>query len=290
MKINIWLNDFYVNYESQPTISQNMSLKHVKRLIKSGNHTYILRGEPGLHPHIFEILEALQGKDFILSTHGYNKDVLVQYRKNIPYIVLKWDGIYNDFLKGGIVALTSNIESIMSHFSTTETTMRIEYVISNKNINWLGYEAPLLRQWYGMYERMKRPYFVIFQQSEIFKKPDYTYVSVGPGLIQTLNNHSLLTQKTLNYLTANLDKRGYSCLALSNEMTFAPDGTARLCQSHLYSEILGSIETTDLEDIISYSETRRKEAESCPLRSKCWMAYHYKDNVDKSSQIFDVPK
>lgn len=286
MKINIWLNDFYVNHETPPQITTQISLKHFKRCIKSG-HKYILRGEPTLHPNIFEILNILEGRDYVLTTHGSKVDMLLKYKNTIPYIAFKWDGLKNDYFKGS-KAFTSNILKLAQHFQNKNTIMRLEYVISNKNIDWIKDEIGVLKKLtydYGM----KRPYFNIFQEGEIFNKSEFTYIPLSVNVIDKLNKNSLLTQKTLDYLSANSQGKEYQCIVPKDQMVLAPDGSFRLCQSYYHNEVLGSIEDSTLEEVIEKSKTRREEMERCVKRDRCWMAYTYKDNVAENKRLFNIP-
>jgi MoaA/NifB/PqqE/SkfB family radical SAM enzyme len=289
MKIDIWLNNLFINHNKPiPKKIENISLKHFKRAVKSEDHLYILRGEPTLHPNFLEILKTLQGKNFIVSTHGLNSSLILNKKENIPYITIKWDGIRNDVLKGDST-LTYNIFKLLDFFSNREDIIsRIEYTITNKNIDWFSTDIATLRKLYSVYNNMKQPYFVINQQSEVLNQNEYTFVPFGADHLDMLNRTGLLTQKNLDYLKASIDKKDYICKSLQDEMVLNYDGTFRTCQSLRFHEELGNIEDNTIEEIIKSSEKYRESLERCPLRAKCWLAYHYKDNIAKSKQIYDI--
>lgn len=289
MKIDIWTNNVFVNHNKPiPKNIENIALRHFKRAVKSDDNFYILRGEPVIHPNFFEMLKALEGKNFIVTTHGLNSSVLLNKKQFIPYISIKWDGIRNDVMKGNNT-LTYNTFKLLDFFSAKEVTLRIEYTISNKNIDWLLTDIAILRKLYSQYDNMKQPYFVINQQTEVLNQDEYTFVPVGADHLDALNRTGLLTQKNLDYLKASIDKRDYICKSVQDEMTLNYDGTFRLCQSLRFHEELGSIEDKTLEEIEEESREYRKKMERCPLRTKCWLAYHYKDNIAESKHIYNIP-
>lgn len=290
MKIDIWTNNLFVNHNKPiPKDVHNISLKHFKRATQSNEHLYILRGDPAVHPNFYEMIKSLQGKNFIISTHCLNASILIKNKQYIPYLAVKWDGLRNDILKGNN-NLTYNMFKILDLYSGKEdTTLRIEYTVSNKNIDWLLTDIAILRKLYTIYDNMKQPYFVINQQAETLNQDEYTFVPLGADHLDTLNRTGLLTKKNLDFIKATIEKRDYICQSVQNEMVLNHDGTFRTCQSLRFHEELGSIEDKTLDEIIEESREYREKMERCPLRSKCWLAYHYKDNIAQSKHIYNIP-
>ncbi|MEA3499847.1 MAG: hypothetical protein U9R41_02335, partial [Candidatus Marinimicrobia bacterium] len=209
MKINIWTNNLFVSHNKPIPKEENISLKHFKKTVNSDEHLYILRGDPTIHPNFYEMIKALQNKNFIVSTHCLNSSVLIKNKQHIPYLVIKWDGLKNDILKGNN-NLTYNMFKILDMYSRNENvTLRIEYTISNKNIDWLLTDIAILRKLFSVYDNMKQPYFVINQQTEVLNQDEYTFVPFGADHLDILNKTGLLTQKNLDYLKASIDKKDY---------------------------------------------------------------------------------
>lgn len=282
MKIDIFLNNHFVKYNRSPMEESELkqaSLKHVKRAIKSGEHTYILRGEPTLYPYLYEVLDALQGKNFILTTSGYQPEKLIRYPGKIPYLVIGYDGFTNDRLRNS-EGLTRNVLRLLDHFGTKEEVItRIQYTISKMNLKWLKADAEIIINFYALYPNLKKPYFVIYQQTEIYNQEVFTWVGMGRESVQLLNHKGLLSEKNLAYMNAWLDKKDYDCYSPREEMVMAWDGSFRMCQSMRFGEELGSIEDEPLEEIIESSIDMREDCLKCAYRSQCWLSFHYKDNI-----------
>lgn len=288
MKVDIWVNNIFLSHDNTtPEKIEHISLKHFKRVVSSDDHLYILRGEPSIHPNFLEMLKHLEGKNFILSTHGLKYGLILNKKQYIPYLSIKWDGLRNDILKGQ-PSLTYGMFKLLDFFKNNkDTQLRIEYLISNRNIDWFQSDVAALRNIYSKYDNMKQPYFIINQQSEILKK-DSTFVPFGADHLDMLNRTGLLTKKNLDYIKATLDKKDYLCTSVMNEATIHYDGTIRVCQSHKFDEILGSLDEDSFDDIMNKSMERRKDLEMCPLRANCWLAYHYKDNIADNKRVYKV--
>lgn len=282
MKIDIHLNNHYPKYNRSPMKEEELeqaSLKHVKRIIKSGNHIYILRGEPTLYPYLYEVLDALQGKEFILTTSGYEPEKLIRYQKKIPYLVINYDGFINDKIRNH-EGLTRNILKLLDYFGQRQNmTTRIQYTISKMNLKWLKADAEIIINFYALYPNLKKPYFIIYQQTEIYNQEVWTWVGLGKESVSLLNHKGLLSEKNLAYLNAWLDKEDYICVSPQTEMVMASDGKFRMCQSMRFGEEIGDIEEDTLEEIIESTEDMRKDCEQCAYRSQCWLAFSFKDNI-----------
>lgn len=258
---------------------QHAELKHVKRIIKSDAHQYILRGEPTTYPYLYEVLDALQGKNFILSTDGHNPDTLIRYKGKIPYLVLNYDGFTNDKLRNNS-NLTRNMLRLLDYFGNrTDMTTRIQYTISKMNLSWIKADAEILLRFYELYPNIKKPYFVIYQQTEIYNQEVFTWVGLGPETVKMLNHKGLLSAKNLAYMNAWLDKEDYECISPSNEMVMAWDGTFRICQSMRFGEEIANVEDDTLDEIILTTQDMREDCKTCPFRSQCWLAFSYKDSI-----------
>jgi len=259
---------------------KHASLKHIKRAIKSGEHQYILRGEPTLYPYFYEVLDALQGKDFILTTSGFNYEQIINYPGKIPYLVVNYDGFMNDELRNNFT-LTSNIMKLIKYFSNiAETTIRIQYTISKMNLPWLKPDAEILIKMYELFPSIKKPYFVIYQQTEIYNQETFTWVGLGIESVKLLNHKGLLSEKTLAFMNAWLAKEDYNCVSPQGEMVMAWDGTFRMCMSMRFGEEIGNIENDPLEEIIEASKYQREDCLKCAFRTSCWLSHHMKENID----------
>lgn len=283
-KVDIFLNNHFPNYNKKPmddTSIKHIDLKHFKRAIKSNDHQYILRGEPTLYPYLYEVLDSLQGKDFILTTSGFNPDVLINYKGKIPYLVLNYDGFLNDKLRNA--PLTNNILKLLNHFGnrSNDTITRICYTISKMNLPWLKPDAEILIKFYELYPNLKKPYFVIYQQAEMYNQDVFTWVGMGIESVKLLNHKGLLSEKNLAYMNAWLKKEDYVCSSPQNEMVLSYDGKFKTCMSMRFIEEIGDIETTSFDDIIVATAGHRKGCEQCHYRQYCWLAFHYKDNIEK---------
>lgn len=290
MKIEIFTNDYMVNYTENNKLNSltHMSLSHFKKIVSSDEHFYILRGEPLLNPRITDFLKHLEGKKYLLTTHGNNKQILTNYRGKIPYLSFKWDGFMNDRIKNQ-KGLSDNILFLLDYFhKNTDTNLRIEYILNRRTLDWLKVDIEVFRKLLSDYDRMKQPYFVIYQSSPVFHQEKYTWTPISNDHITRLNDAGLLTKKTLQYMEAFVNKSKFKCYAPQDNIVFNYDGTARPCQSFKFNTILGSIEDSSLSDIIEDSAKQREEFEMCPLRKVCWLAYSYKDNIDMNKGVFDV--
>lgn len=282
LKIDIYLNNHFPRYNRSPMSSdeiEHASLKHVKRAIKSGEHQYILRGEPTLYPYLYEVLDALQGKDFILITSGYEPEKLIRYQGKIPYLVVNYDGFTNDKLRNH-EGLTRNVLKLLDHFGQRkDMTTRIAYTISKMNLKWLKADSEILINFYALYPNLKKPYFIIYQQTEIYNQETWTWTGLGMESVSMLNHKGLLSEKNLAYLNSWLKKEQYECYSPRNEMVMAWDGTFRMCQSMRFGETIGNIEEDPLQEVIESTEDMRADCKLCPYRQNCWLAHHFKDNI-----------
>jgi len=282
LKLNIFLNNHFPNYNKKPINDiKHINLKHVKRALKLDNCQYILRGEPTLYPYLYEVLDALQGKDFILTTSGFNPEILINYKGKIPYLVLNFDGFLNDKLRNSL--LTNNILKLLDHFGNRsyDTITRICYTISKMNLPWLKVDAEILIKFYELYPNLKKPYFVIYQQAEMYNQDIFTWVGMGMESVKLLNHKGLLSEKNLAYMNAWLKKEDYICSSPQDELVISYDGKFKTCMSMRFIEEIGDIETMPLNDIISSTKELRKNCEQCHYRQYCWLAFHYKDNIIK---------
>lgn len=290
MKIDIFTNDYMINYNdtNYNTISNHMTLSHFKKIVSSNEHLYILRGEPLLNPRITDFLKHLEGKNYILTTHGNNKKIITNYKGHIPYVSLKWDGFFNDRIKNQ-KGLTEDVFYLLDYmYKNTDTNLRIEYILNRKTLDWLDVDIQIFRKLLFDYEKMKQPYFVIYQNSPVFHQEKYTWTPFSSDHIQKLNNSGLLTKKTLQYMEAFVKKSKFKCFSPATNLVFNFDGTVRPCQSIKFNTVLASIEDQTLDEIIENTQKEREEFEMCPMRKVCWLAYSYKDNVDMNRGIFDV--
>ena len=282
VKIDIFLNNAFPRYGRQPMEDKDIKhadLKHIKRAIKSGEHQYILRGEPTLYPYLYEVLDALQGKDFILTTSGFNCEVLFNYGGKIPYLVVNYDGFLNDSIRNNFT-LTYNIMKLIGFFANKEeTTTRICYTISKMNLNWLKPDAEILVKIYELYPNIKKPYFVIYQQTEIYNQEAFAWVGLGLESVKMLNHKGLMSEKNLAYMNAWLMKEDYECVSPQGEMVLAWDGKFRMCMSMRFAEEIGDIEVDSLEEIIESTKDQRAACTTCAYKKNCWLSHHFKDNI-----------
>lgn len=278
MKITIYLNDYKQKYRGPvPSIKENLSYDLIKKIV-SPEHTYILRGEPTLREDLGNILDLFKKKNYILTTDGSNVQPLIDYKKTIPYIAFNWDGYMNDIIRGHR-PLSFNIQKALEYFKNKKTITRIEYKISSSNLATLKNDAYHLRQMLDLYPRMKRPYFLLMQQAEIFDEHNFLWIALGKEHISNLNKMSLLTADTFNYMLSWANKKSYSCVAPQNELTINYDGSVRICQSFKFKEVIGNINDSTLDEIIASTEAIRKACTSCSFKNECWLAYHYKENA-----------
>lgn len=275
MKLSIYLNNYFVNYnhkQTEPT--ENLSIKILKDLSET-NHQFIFRGEPTYRTDLVKILKLFRRTDYILTTDSTDPSKILEFGKNIPYISFKWDGINNDMLRGER-SLTLNMTRLLERIKNTQS--RIEYTFSPYNKDsWLN-DMAILEYYMNKYN-MKKPYFSMYQQGHIYNEQNFKWLNITKEFISKLNHKGLLTQKTLNYLNNWVKKQTYTCISPQNELVIMYDGTVRLCQSHRINEMIGDLRENTLDEIIQQSEEVRKSAEGCPLRQQCWLSYHYKDNI-----------
>lgn len=283
MKVDIYLNNILPRYNRSPvdpSSAEHISLKHVKRLLKSNeDHLFILRGEPTLYPYLYELLDALQGKQFIVITSGFEPEKLIRYPKKIPYLVLNYDGFLNDKIRNN-PSLTRNTLKLLDHFGNNmNMTTRIQYTISKHNLGWMKADAEIIIKMYDQYPNLKKPYFVVYQQTEVYNEEVFTWVGIGKETVSLLNHKGLLSQKNLSYLNAWLNKEEYKCISPQKEMVLSWDGTFRTCQSMRFGEIIANIEDDTFDEIIETTKPMREDCLECAFRQQCWLSFHYKDNI-----------
>ena len=282
MKINIWLNNYYNKYNVSVKQSYNhIGVKLFHKIIDGTNKDdlIILRGEPTIHPFLWQLLNKLENRNYILSTESNQSKPLISYKKQIPYISFRYDGFLNDKIRGNR-PLSLNMNEILKEFSGRETRFRIEYTISSFNIEYLDADILILSKMMRQYSRMKEPYFIIYQQSEIFDQLDYIWTPLSHEKIIELNKNSLLTKRTLTFFSAWLNKKDFNCISPRNEITIDSYGKVRLCQSLRFYDIIGDLQKENYIDILNNTKEIRQNAIECPMRKQCWLAYHSKDNVN----------
>lgn len=283
MKIDIYLNDYFNKYNNpiKSTDSyQQLDFSTIKK-IYNYDDLFILRGEPTIYPYLYQVLDLFKdSKNYILTTEATQIESLINYRQQIPYISISYDGYMNDEIRGHR-GLTLNIISLLKHLSETSTTTRFCYTINPSNLEWIQIDIKILQKFVSTYSNMKAPYFSIYQKSVIFGEPNFVWTPLSKEVIDQLNASGLLTQKNLTYLRSWFNKAEYSCTSPQEEIVVMPDSTVRLCQSLRSSEVLGNLQTQQLSDILTSSQQIRKDAENCPFKYQCWLAYHHKDNLTK---------
>jgi MoaA/NifB/PqqE/SkfB family radical SAM enzyme len=280
MKIDIYLNDYFTAYYRPcPDKSRltNISFDVLTKL-NTLDATFIFRGEPTLNSYLHDILDLYKDKSYILSTDGTNPDPLINYKGKIPYLSIRYDGYMNDTLRRNN-KLSYNVMKLLEAFKNKETILRIEYVISNHNLNWLKLDLDIIRNYLSIYPNMKQPYFVLYQKSDVFTEPNFIWTPLSKEVIDLINTKNLFTQSSLNSLMAWYNKTPYRCTAPQNNIIVWYDGTMRLCQSHRCKEIIGNLLTDDLS-IIEKTLDIRSATGDCPFRDQCWIAYHHKDNIN----------
>jgi MoaA/NifB/PqqE/SkfB family radical SAM enzyme len=276
LKINIFLNNFLGHQNTQEALI-NIPLKNVQKIISSNDHQYILRGEPTLYPYLYETLDMLQGKNFIVTTSGYEPNVLINYKSKIPYLSLN----YNGFLNDQNINLTANIIKLLNRFAnnTEDVITRISYIISNTNLPWIKVDAEILVKFYDIYRNLKKPYFIIDQQTDIYNQKEFIWIPMGLETIKMLNHKGLLSEKVLNYLMAWIHKIPFNCTSLQNELICDWTGNFRTCMSTRFFEKIGDINNNTLQEIIDDTQEHRRNCINCGYTKSCWLAYHYKDNI-----------
>ena len=270
MKINLFINDYVPVYQrklNQTNTLKNISLELVKKIYRP-EHTYVLRGEPTEHPKFRELLDIFTEKNYILMTEASKLSSLIGYQGEIPYISFSYDGFQNDQIRGNR-NLTYNVMKALEHFSQKDTQLRIEYIISQNNYEWFEIDVVILKKLMSLYPKMKQPYYVLFQEGDYFKKKDFTWVPLTEQAVLRANALGVLTQKNLDFLKAYLERKEYSCIALKDEIIVMSDGTVRLCLSHKFNEIIGDINSSTLEDIISSTQPIRDACVGCEYKLSC---------------------
>ncbi len=164
-------------------------------------------------------------------------------------------------------------------------TTRLCYTITKTNLRWIKADAEIMVNFYAEYPNLKKPYFVIYQQTEIYNQEVFTWVGIGKETVKMLNHKSLLSNKNLAFLNAWLDKVDYDCYSPQSEMVMAWDGTLRMCQSMRFGEEIGNIEDEPLDEIIESTIDMRNDCLKCAYRTQCWLSFHFKDNIAKKQQL-----
>jgi MoaA/NifB/PqqE/SkfB family radical SAM enzyme len=283
MQVNILLNNYIPKYtQGVPQSNQLIQLDYAvaKSIVQDPNNTYVLRGEPTLYPYLFELLDQLQGKNFILITHATDVEMIKRYKKIIPYISINYDGYTNDTIRNSTV-LTANMMNLINAFQyNTNTILRLAYIINPYNIEWLLTDADIMMKLCSQYSNMKLPYFSIYQQSELHGEEKFTWMSLPEELIRQVNAKGILTQKNYDYLLAYTRHITTPCASIMNSTVVAWDSTVRLCQSHRFIEKIGDLRELPLATIMENTTTYRLECAQCPHMHYCWFAQHYKENFD----------
>ena len=281
-KISIYLNNYLPKY-NRTQLSKNeimhLPLKDAKKATLSDKYTYILRGESTIYPYLYELLDHLQGKNFILMTEGTDPGVLIRYKKKIPYISINWDGFLNDRMRFNS-SLTNNVIKLLEHFKNKDMTVRISYTFTKTNLPWINVDADILQKFYELYQNVKKPYFIIYQQTEVYNQEVFTWVGIGLKTISMLSHKGLLSPKNLAFLNAWIHKESYDCYSPRGEMVLSWDGNFKLCQSMRFGEVIANISDGSIEEIIEGTEDERANCVKCAFRENCWLSFHYKDNIN----------
>jgi MoaA/NifB/PqqE/SkfB family radical SAM enzyme len=275
MIINIFLNN-YLSY-SPPKTLVHMDYNVLKPLIQNPEHTYVLRGEPTLYPYLFETLDQLQGKNFILTTDGYDPDVLLRYKKPIPYISFNYDGFMNDKIRNHD-GLTNNIIHLLGVLQGKTETLRLAYTVSHANMNWVDADMEILLKLWKEYG-MKQPYFSVVQQGDIYSVKDFIWIGINDEYLQKVNSKGLLTQSNYDYLKTYLAYPSDPCISPQTNTVVAWDGTVRMCMSHRLFESLGDLRNSTFAAIMEESKTKREGCATCAYKTQCWLSHHLKDNI-----------
>ena len=273
------MNNFFIHYNnSNPSPSSHIDVSLVEK-IASPDDLFILRGEPNYHPQLHDLLDVLKNSRLIYTTHAFNIDALLSYKRTLPYVSFHYDGIQNDRIKQQS-GLTVNILRALNAMSSHVSVTRLAYTLSPFNKDWIDGDIGLLRQFYENYRNMKKPYFLIYQQGKYFSQPNFAWTSINKTFIDHVNRSGILSQKDLQFFLSFFSKVDYNCLALQDELVIDWNGDVRLCMSHRWNEIIGNIRDQSLEDIKASTKDIRQTSQ-CPVRHQCWMAYHYKDSIQK---------
>lgn len=278
MKISLFLNNYFTKYNSQNKQEIiNLNYNIIKNIYNEKD-TFILRGEPTLRNDLHKILSLFKKNNYILMTDCSNLNILTQYKSTIPYITFYWDGIINDSIRNKNLNL--NLFKALNYFSGKETITRLTYTINNLNLPWINVDSLALRNFISIYPKMKLPYIVLFQQTDLFQQNNFIWPKLSKLTVNEMNKKSILTEKTYKSLLAWCDKKPYNCIAPQNEIIVMYDGTVRTCMSYRFNEILGDLNTTPFSEILKNSEKIRTQCTNCPFREKCWLSYHHKDSIN----------
>lgn len=279
MKINLFLNDYFILYNKYFEKPKTEFKLDLIEKIPIENNLIILRGEPTLYSKLDDVLKYLHKKNYIITTDGEKVESLFRYRGRIPYISFHYDGFLNDQLRGYRSYLTYNILKALNYYAG-KSTLRLIYTINPYNKEWLDVDISILRHLYNKYPNMKKPYILIHQQCPYFAQRNFSWTSIDIKIIDKFNKAGILTDKTLRYLAAYFDGANYSCVSPKNEVVITPDGKVRLCLSFRFDEILGDLNKQSFEEIVESSKEIRESAVSCSNKQNCWLALHVKENVN----------
>ena len=79
MKIDVYLNNFFIKYNSMQ--KEKNKLTNLKLGFLNGTYNkddlFILRGEPGFRDDLKSVLNIFKKKNYILTTHGYNFNTIL---------------------------------------------------------------------------------------------------------------------------------------------------------------------------------------------------------------------
>ena len=279
MKISLFLNDYYVNYNKKPLLSQQQLDRNIIQQVYNEEDLFILRGEPTLRPDMKQILDIFKNKkNYILTTHLEDVDKILGYERTIPYISVNWDGFLNDNMRGR-KPYTTNMIHLFNSMRSKKTILRVNYTISQHNIAYIDADARIMKRFLSIYPKMKQPYFNVYQKGLYYNNEQFTWPPVGRETVKMLNNEGVLTQKNFEYLLRWITKQDYQCSAVEGEVTILPDATVRLCQSHRIVDMLGDLKEKSLSEILEGNREKIQKAKTCPLREQCWFAHHNKDSI-----------
>jgi hypothetical protein len=279
MKINIFLNNRLSGKSDIENLEQ-LPFKYIRKILDAhkDGYQYILRGEPALYPFLYEALDLLEGKDYILCTNGFNAQALVNYKGHIPYLSINYNGFLNDTIQKA--HLTNNIMILLDKFAYDNTTKtRLQYIISRINVPWIIADSEIMIKLYSIYSNMKKPYFILDQQTEVLGNDKFAWAPIGKESISMLSHKGLLSEANLNYLLAWANKNRTRCTAMANELVMIWDATFRTCMSLRFDEYIANLEDSTLDQVIENTKELRNNCIKCPSQTQCWLAYHFKDNI-----------
>lgn len=281
MKISLFLNDYFVNYNKKPIQSQQVLDRGIIQELYNDHDLFILRGEPTLRSDFKQVLDIFKkNKNYILTTHLEDVNPILNYDRTIPYISVHWDGMLNDIMRGRN-PYTANMFYLFNSLKNKETILRISYTISQYNLGFLDVDAKAIKKFLSIWPKMKQPYFNLYQKGYYYNNEQFTWPPLSKEHVSLLNKEGVLTPKNLEYLLGWIAKFDYQCTAVQNEVTILPDATVRLCQSHRIVESLGSLKEKSLQEILEENKESIQKTRTCPLREQCWLANHRKDNLNE---------